>query len=83
MVEVVFEVCKLWLCLIVMMLVVFIVGLVLLLIGSGVGSEVWVVIGIIVFVGMLGVMLFGLFLMFVFYVVICKFVGGMLVVWSE
>lgn len=71
---VVFEVVCLWLCLILMMLFVFIVGVVLLVLVSGVGVEMCYVMGIVVFVGMLGVMVFGLVLMLVFYVVVCKLV---------
>lgn len=70
-----------------MMFIVFIVGIILLVFLYGVGVEVCLVIGIIVFVGMLGVILFGLFLILVFYVVLCKFVscngGGKLVIYGE
>ncbi len=58
--------------------VAFIAGSVPLLLGHGAGSEVRKATGIAVFLGMLGVTLFGLFLTPVFYVALRKWSGAVM-----
>ncbi|MBV6885459.1 efflux RND transporter permease subunit [Xanthomonas euvesicatoria] len=71
--EAALEACRLRLRPIVMTSVAFIAGAVPLLLGSGAGSEVRQATGVTVLTGMLGVMIFGLFLTPVFYVTLRNF----------
>lgn len=82
-VEAALEACRLRLRPIVMTSVAFIAGSVPLLVGSGAGSEVRAATGIIVFAGMLGVTIFGLFLTPVFYAAIRKLAKDKPTSWSE
>jgi multidrug efflux pump len=75
-VEAALEACRLRLRPIVMTSVAFIAGSVPLLISTGAGSEVRAATGVTVFAGMLGVTLFGLFLVPVFYVSIRRAMGS-------
>lgn len=77
------EACRLRLRPIVMTSVAFIAGSVPLLLGSGAGSEVRAATGVTVFAGMLGVILFGLFLTPVFYVAIRKLAKRKPATWNK
>lgn len=72
------EACRLRLRPIIMTSIAFIAGSLPLLLGSGAGSEVRHATGVTVFAGMIGVTIFGLFLTPVFYVVLRR-LGGKLV----
>ncbi|MEL5297931.1 multidrug efflux RND transporter permease subunit SdeB [Serratia nevei] len=74
-VEAALEACRLRLRPIVMTSIAFIAGTIPLILGHGAGAEVRGVTGITVFSGMLGVTLFGLFLMPVFYVTLRRLVA--------
>lgn len=77
--DVILEVICMWLCLILMMLLVFGFGVMLLMLSSGVGFGVCNVIGIGVFGGIIVVMVLVIFFILLFYVVVCKLFGVLLI----